>query len=718
MVYLCYPILIFLLFWQAKPCKKGTWNEDFLSLSQTKALQGFSAICIMLHHIALKTCAHYLPKEYIRHGLDPFVTVGILFVGLFFFFSGYGLYKSYHTKENYLDGFLSRRVLPIFVITLIIEILYMVARHLKGHDVIAFPWPFTMGGLPMSNSYGWYAYCILLFYLIFYFSFKKCKSEKRALTLIGILILLYIIACDYWIYGDFWYNTAALFFVGILFSVKEETIVRFFKKNYLLLTFVSAVFSVVFLVLGNYFKRYPENFEYMPYGLYRWGMILLQLLAAFFFVWFTLLIQMKLQIGNKVLTSLGSITLEFYLIHGLFVQGLGYSFFLEHTGPVFYIKNVFLMTLIVLILSLICAKLLSMLKKLATFYVIKVKDILALAFVKHLKRDLIIIGVILAILIVRYIMINADRKQNSQHYLDEYIAQQNIQYLTIHGDKMAAYVTGEGDHVIVLLPGVNNFAPIATMKPLANMLATDHKVVIFDFFGSGFSDDTDVPRTIENFTEEIYTGLQLLNIEGPYILMPHEISGIYALDFANTYPEETEAIIGMDAYTSATRKGLVAGNGAYDRAYERFTAKQYKQDYRFAQLLYVTGCKDMFYFLYDSVFTNNTHYQEERIVMENLFVERYFSANKIEELINFCDNSKQVEKTPLSPDLPVYHILGYYTNEFNLIGDFDWKKSHTDTFTNPSIQKTNVIYGDPYFIYYNAKIASQTAKGYIKKELK
>src|SRR5690625_7977077 len=40
--------------------------------------------------------------------------------------------------------------------------------------------------------------------------------------------------------------------------------------------------------------------------------------------------------------------------------------------------------------------------------------------------------------------------------------------------------------------------------------------------------------------------LKKSNIQGPYILMPHSISGIYSMYFANTYPEEVKAIIGID----------------------------------------------------------------------------------------------------------------------------------------------------------------------------
>ena len=105
LVYLFYVLLFVILFWGAKFFGRKKWNDEFMSIPQTKALQGFSAICILLHHVGQKTCAHWLNPKYIVHGLDVFVPIGYYFVGIFLFCSGYGLLKSYRAKQDYLKGF-------------------------------------------------------------------------------------------------------------------------------------------------------------------------------------------------------------------------------------------------------------------------------------------------------------------------------------------------------------------------------------------------------------------------------------------------------------------------------------------------------------------------------------------------------------------------------------------------------------------------------------
>ena len=104
MIYLVYPLLITALLWGSRLSKKGEWNEGAFSLEQMKAVQGFTAICIMLHHIGQHTCASWLDPALITPGLEIFVPFGFYMVGIFMFCSGYGLFVSYKTKPGYLGG--------------------------------------------------------------------------------------------------------------------------------------------------------------------------------------------------------------------------------------------------------------------------------------------------------------------------------------------------------------------------------------------------------------------------------------------------------------------------------------------------------------------------------------------------------------------------------------------------------------------------------------
>ncbi|MGI8387641.1 alpha/beta fold hydrolase [Robertmurraya sp. P23] len=116
----------------------------------------------------------------------------------------------------------------------------------------------------------------------------------------------------------------------------------------------------------------------------------------------------------------------------------------------------------------------------------------------------------------------------------------------LDGENMHIYTKGEGENTIVLLSGLGTTAPVLDFEPLVNELAKENKVIVVEEFGYGWSDLTKKERTVENIVGEIRTALQLANIKGPYILMPHSISGIYSMYYANKYPEEVKAIVGID----------------------------------------------------------------------------------------------------------------------------------------------------------------------------
>jgi peptidoglycan/LPS O-acetylase OafA/YrhL len=99
-----FPLLALLLLVGVKVSKRKEWQDNPFSLETSKAVQGFAAVSIILHHLSQELAE--------KAGvLGDFEDLGVLFVGIFFFFSGYGLYTSLKTKDNYLK----RRFLSNFV---------------------------------------------------------------------------------------------------------------------------------------------------------------------------------------------------------------------------------------------------------------------------------------------------------------------------------------------------------------------------------------------------------------------------------------------------------------------------------------------------------------------------------------------------------------------------------------------------------------------------
>lgn len=113
-----------------------------------------------------------------------------------------------------------------------------------------------------------------------------------------------------------------------------------------------------------------------------------------------------------------------------------------------------------------------------------------------------------------------------------------------HGN-MNTLVMGVGKETIVMLSGYGTASPILDYTPLANCLAQHYRVVILEYLGYGCSDDTDVERSVETICEEIHEALSNLGMAS-YWLMPHSLSGVYALAYANMYTEEVKGILAID----------------------------------------------------------------------------------------------------------------------------------------------------------------------------
>ncbi|WP_408070323.1 acyltransferase family protein [Butyrivibrio sp. JL13D10] len=368
LIYSVYFILPILLLWGAKPAKKGEWN-DGLSLSQTKAFQGFLAICIMLHHIGQKTCASWLfPKSRIIPGLEFFVPIGYILVSFFMFFNGYGAYKSFHTKKNYLNGFVKKRVLPVVLSLYSTTVIFFIARLLVGEKIDGQGAFFYLTSIKLCNPYTWYVIVLPFFYLAFYFAFRFIKKDGFAVAATTAFVVAYILLGtsidhnDFLIRGEWWWNCVHMFPVGMIFAKYENKIIPHLKKYYLIYAIVAVAALYPLYLYSVYaqdaFSYYGENF-FAPDKVMRRRLTLLsQVFVTMDFVLASLLLGMKVKIGNRFLKFMGTITLEFYLIHGLFVELCDHTFDGGVPSP-FHIKNVFLYVLVVFALGVPSAILLK-----------------------------------------------------------------------------------------------------------------------------------------------------------------------------------------------------------------------------------------------------------------------------------------------------------------------------------------------------------------------
>ncbi|MBL4975037.1 alpha/beta fold hydrolase [Bacillus halotolerans] len=116
----------------------------------------------------------------------------------------------------------------------------------------------------------------------------------------------------------------------------------------------------------------------------------------------------------------------------------------------------------------------------------------------------------------------------------------------VDGKKMNVYQEGSGKDTFVFMSGSGIAAPAYEMKGLYSKFSKENKIAVVDRGGYGYSDVYDDDRDIDTILEQTRKALLQSGNKPPYILMPHSISGIEAIYWAQKYPKEIKAIIAMD----------------------------------------------------------------------------------------------------------------------------------------------------------------------------
>lgn len=124
------------------------------------------------------------------------------------------------------------------------------------------------------------------------------------------------------------------------------------------------------------------------------------------------------------------------------------------------------------------------------------------------------------------------------------------QMVPVNGHRLHVYAEGEGELTLVFLAGSATTAPTLDFRGLYSQLSDDYRTVVVERAGYGWSETSNgTSRDIETVLQETRLALQEAGESPPYVLLPHSMSGLEALHWANRHPDEVAAIIGLDPAT-------------------------------------------------------------------------------------------------------------------------------------------------------------------------
>lgn len=301
---LCF-VLIILLFYSLFIVYKN--KSDIIQLNKfdlntLQPLKGILIILVMMSHLT-QYFKFDIVKDIAYNG--PYAN------SVFFFISGYGLYKSYVTKTKYLDHFLMNRLKKLLPPLIIVTIVFLIYRFsFENYQLSDIIQSIKKGGT--LTPYTWFIYAIIIYYVFFFIIFKHIRTQAKAIFALFIFIFAYIWMIKLLNWSAYWYNSSLCFPLGFVYFHYEHTALKLYNKKYFkLLCIIYSIYILLLLycMIGT-FMNWPAK------GTIIYNMIPLFILPIIY----------TLNIGKShFLNFTGKISYQLYIVHGIFIYFFRYK---------------------------------------------------------------------------------------------------------------------------------------------------------------------------------------------------------------------------------------------------------------------------------------------------------------------------------------------------------------------------------------------------------
>ena len=259
---------------------------------QTLALRGISSVEIMIGHIGLTTGSAIL---------YPNRKAGILFVGIFFLLSGYGVAYRMEHKPDYRKHFLRNRfvkiLFPAYFVKIIMIILELLLRG--AEEPLVIHWKSFLLNL------NWYVWEQLFFYLIFWIVYSTVPQYLE--IIVGIISVVFIGIAYIRGMDNPWYGSSLCFVLGIFcYKVVEKRNTDCERHVVEYCVLIGALFLILVMSMTAFFVLGNESILGNPVA---------RNIASLSFVVITVMLLHKFRVVNLASVFLGKCSYEIFLVH-------------------------------------------------------------------------------------------------------------------------------------------------------------------------------------------------------------------------------------------------------------------------------------------------------------------------------------------------------------------------------------------------------------------
>ena len=209
------------------------------------------------------------------------------------FFSGYGVAKNIHTKDECKKIFkYVFRILVTYITVFLMKIIVDVVIGKMDYNVF-----YNILTLQMYPSNLWYIKGQLFCYLLFVTGYMIFGKNAKMISYMTGLILVWIgigLALGRSIINDAWYDTLLLFPMGVMISINEAKFIDKAKRHPLLMSGVITIVATIIIIV-------QKKLLYVVVPI--WSVLLYLIFANF------------IAVKGKSWTILGKHSLSIFLIH-------------------------------------------------------------------------------------------------------------------------------------------------------------------------------------------------------------------------------------------------------------------------------------------------------------------------------------------------------------------------------------------------------------------
>ncbi len=255
---------------------------------------------------------------------------------------------------------------------------------------------------------------------------------------------------------------------------------------------------------------------------------------------------------------------------------------------------------------------------------------------------LIILGIVILIGISMLVLYNSHKKKlaDEKKYLVPPGQMVEVDGKNIHVINQQAE---EAEHTLVFLHSHKVTDDSIALQPLFEKL-DKYNVIYVDRSGTGFSENGDIAKDIDSILDETRKTVKAVNNDEKYVLVASKNAGILAMYWAHMYPDEVEAIVGLQMFFPEQYVELE--DDEYNTTSNKLMVKLVEIGaHRNVSNIYPTN--DF------SVYTDEQMAMRNAILAKGLYTQGIYN-----EECEIVKNGKKVAELGWIPDIKMYMIYG------------------------------------------------------------